>query len=93
MSVAEAHRGTTHAITAGPDAGTDEDARGYNELMDEYSLHQLIFRKGKLLDETPEFVSFRRTYLDKWATVSFVLLNFEKVFTEYNVPMVYVDGR
>ena len=24
--------------------------RGYNELMDEYSLHQLMFRKGKLID-------------------------------------------
>jgi hypothetical protein len=61
--------------------------------MDEYSLHQLIFRKGKLLDETPEFVSFRRTYLDRWATVSFVLLNFEKLFTEFNVPLAHVDGR
>mmetsp|Transcript_13056 Transcript_13056/g.20272 ORF Transcript_13056/g.20272 Transcript_13056/m.20272 type:complete len:179 (-) Transcript_13056:761-1297(-) len=37
------------AIEAG-DAAGDKDARGYNELMDEYSLHQLIFRKGKLID-------------------------------------------
>ena len=28
----------------------DKSARGYNELMDEYSLHQLMFRKGKLID-------------------------------------------
>ena len=27
-----------------------KEARGYNELMDEYSLHQLMFRKGKLID-------------------------------------------
>ena len=83
------------AITSGesPDKAFDPDARGYNELMDEYSLHQLIFRKGKLLDETPEFTSFRRTYLDKWAAVSFILLNFEKIFTENDVPLAYVDGR
>ena len=61
------------------------EERGYNELMDEYSLHQLIFRKGKLIDQTPEFVSFRRTYIDKWGPVSFILMNFEKLFTDHNV--------
>jgi hypothetical protein len=63
--------------------------RGYNELRDEFSLHQLIFRKGKLIDQTPEFVkSFRRTYIDKWGPaypVSFILMNFEKLFTDHNV--------
>jgi hypothetical protein len=44
-------------------AGVDVDARDYNELMDEYSLHNLIIRKGKCLDEAPEFISFKRTYL------------------------------
>jgi len=38
---------------------TDEafkaNERGYNELMDVYSLHQFIIRKGKCLDTTPEF--------------------------------------
>ena len=61
--------------------------------MDEYSLHQLIFRKGKLIDETPEFVSFRRTHIDRWGPISFILLNFEKLFTDYQVQMAYVDGR
>ena len=45
-------RGAVHL--AGPDGGKSKDpnaqARGYNELMDEYSLHQLMFRKGKLID-------------------------------------------
>lgn len=68
-------------------------ARGYNELMDEYSLYQLMFRKGKLIDQTPEFVSFRRTYIDKWGPVSFIIMNFEKLFTDYNVALAYVDGR
>ena len=70
-----------------------KDARGYNELMDEYSLHQLMFRKGKLIDETPEFVSFRRTYIDKWGPISFIIMNFENLFKEFEVQLAYVDGR
>ena len=61
--------------------------------MDEYSLHQLIFRKGKLLEETPEFVSFRRLYIDKWGPISFIVMNFENLFKEYDVGLAYVDGR
>lgn len=45
------------------DSASGADARDYNELMDEYSLHNIIIRKGKCLDETPEFISFKRTYL------------------------------
>ena len=59
--------------------------RGYNELMDEFSLHTLIFRKGKLLDETPEFVSFRRLFIDKWGPVSFIIMSFENLFKKFDV--------
>ena len=43
------------AITSGsPQRATQgtniADARDYNELMDEYSLHQLIIRRGQILD-------------------------------------------
>ena len=61
--------------------------------MDEFSLHQLIFRKGKLLDQTPEFASFRRTFIDRWGPISFILMHFEKVFTDNEVPIAYVNGR
>ena len=61
--------------------------------MDEYSLHTLIFRKGKLLDETPEFVSFRRLYIDKWGPVSFIIMNFENWFKKFDVQYAQVDGR
>jgi hypothetical protein len=62
-----------------------DKTRGFNELLDEYSLHHLIFRKGKLLDETPEFVSFRRLYIDKWGPVSFIIMNFENLFKQFDV--------
>ena len=41
----------------------------YNELLDEYSLHQFIIRKGKTLASTPEFQSFRRTNLANWGNI------------------------
>ena len=44
-----------------------EEIRGYNELLDQYSLHQFIIRKGKVLDVTPEFESFRRSHHGEWA--------------------------
>lgn len=78
-----------------PDAtkGDQVNARGYNELMDEYSLHQLIFRKGKVLDETPEYASFRRTFIDKWGPVSFIIMKFESLFKKFEVQHAVIDGR
>ena len=85
--------GTQLALPPAETSPQNKEARGYNELMDEYSLHQLMFRKGKLIDQTPEFVSFRRTYIDKWGPVLFIIMNFEKLFTDFNVSLAYVDGR
>lgn len=38
------------------------DPKSYPEILDTYSLHHFIIRKGKTLEETPEFVSFKRTF-------------------------------
>ena len=35
------------------------DARGFDELMDTFSLHHFIIRHGVTLDTTPEFASYR----------------------------------
>lgn len=32
-------------------------------------------------------------YLDKWGPVSYILMNFEKLFSDYNVHLAYVDGK
>ena len=55
----------------------DAQTRDYNDLMDQFSLHQIIIRKGQILDTTPEFISFKRTYLDKWGSISFILHNIQ----------------
>ena len=69
------------------------DARGYNELMDVYSLHQLMIRRGTLLEQTPEFVSFKRTYIQKWGTIAYVLHLLEKLMAEHQAELCYIEGR
>ena len=70
-----------------------EEARGYNQLMDEFSLHQFVIRKGKCLDETPEFLSFKRTYISKWGSISYVIHLLEKMLTTNKVPKALVEGK
>jgi hypothetical protein len=69
------------------------EARDYNELMDVYSLHSLIVRKGVLLDSTPEFISFKRTFLPKWGQILYMLMLIEKMLFNYGVELAYLDGR
>lgn len=68
-------------------------ARSYNELMDVYSLHQFIIRKGKVLDQTPEFISFKRTYITQWGSVSYIIHLLEKFLGTYGVDMAYIEGK
>jgi len=69
------------------------DARGYNELMDVYSLHQLMIRKGTLLEQTPEFISFKRTYISRWGSIAYVLHLLEKMMSDADVELCFVEGR
>lgn len=66
---------------------------GYIELMDEFSLHQFIIRKGKVLDATPEFISYKRTYINQWAGISFIIHLLEKMLSDYEVPHAIVNGK
>jgi hypothetical protein len=66
--------------------------RGYNELLDTYSLHQFLIRYGKTLDTTPEFVSFQRKNKENWGAILGVIGALEKLLTKYFVPMAYIDG-
>lgn len=70
-----------------------EETRGYNELLDEFSLHQFIIRKGKCLDDTPEFLSFKRTYISKWGSISYIIHLLEKMLTNNKVPLAVVEGK
>ena len=66
--------------------------KSYNEMMDDYALHIIMIRKGKLLDMTPEFNGFKRIYLFKWPAISRLLKQIEEFFDTYAVPLAYIDG-
>lgn len=69
------------------------NAREYNDLMDAYSLHQFMIRKGKTIDTTPEFLSYKRTYTSRWGEITIVIHALEKLLGEYQVPLAYIDGK
>lgn len=76
-----------------PEADNNANPRAYNELMDAYSLHQFIIRKGKVIESTPEFASFKRLFTTRWGDIVLVIHALEKLLGEYTVPLAYVDGK
>ena len=67
--------------------------RGYNELLDQYSLHQFIIRRGKVLDMTPEFQSFKRMHVADWGPITTIVRLLEALLDKFSVPMAYIDGH
>lgn len=52
-----------------------------------------MIRRGTLLEQTPEYVSFKRTYLHRWGAISYVLHLLEKMMTNSEVDLCYVEGH
>ncbi|KAF0983733.1 hypothetical protein FDP41_007648 [Naegleria fowleri] len=67
--------------------------RTYLDLMDEYSLHHVIVRHGTLLNNTPEYLSFYRTYQYNWPKIYGILMLLERLLKDFSVPLAYVDGK
>ncbi|KAL7682558.1 putative IQ domain-containing protein H [Plasmopara halstedii] len=67
--------------------------REYNDLVDAYSLHQILIYKGRAMRDTPEFTSFRRVVHDLWGSVEEVLRALEAILFQYFVPLAHVDGQ
>jgi len=76
---------------AGPSAATGS-ARDYDTLLDAYSLHHLLLRKGKFLTSTPEFISFARLYREHWGAVKVVLQALEELAQRYRIGLATIDG-
>ncbi|CAJ1990483.1 hypothetical protein conserved [Leishmania donovani] len=70
-----------------------EDTRTYTELLDWYSMHEFIIRKGKALRNTPEFASFKRHYASSWGEVDGLIEVLEEMLRSYGVELAYVDGK
>jgi hypothetical protein len=67
--------------------------REYEQLMDEHSEHMIIFRRGRVLEETPEFESYRRKFADDWDALAAMLLQIESICVQYAVPLAVVNGK
>lgn len=65
----------------------------YPEVLDTYSLHQFIIRKGRTLSETPEFQSYKRICNGIWEEISVIIKNLERLLNKYEIPLVYIDGK
>ncbi|CUI15395.1 IQ calmodulin-binding protein, putative [Bodo saltans] len=83
---------SSHELSSMPVKERD-DARTYAELLDLYSLHEFIIRRGRTLRNTPEFVSFKRSYSAQWGSIETVIEQLEDLLTAYGVNMVYIDGK
>jgi hypothetical protein len=53
--------------------------KSYPEVLDTYSLHHFIIRKGKALEDTPEFTSFKRSYNIVWGEIQLIIRELEKI--------------
>lgn len=65
----------------------------YPEVLDTYSLHLFIIRKGRTLIETPEFQSYKRICQNIWEPISNIIKNLEKLLRNYGVPLATIDGK
>lgn len=55
-----------------------QEERGYDKIMDEHALHIFLIRYGKVIEETPEFVSFKRVCERDWHNLAPLLKILEK---------------
>ncbi|KAH9598902.1 hypothetical protein LSM04_003511 [Trypanosoma melophagium] len=70
-----------------------DETRTYAELLDVYSMHEFIVRKGAALRNTPEFASFKRRYIACWGNVELVIRKLEEFLKNYGIDLAYVDGK
>jgi len=74
-------------------AGDESTARPFDVLLDTFSLHEFMIRKGAVLENTPEFISYNRTYLPLWDVISLLIKQLEAICKQYAIPLAIVDGK
>lgn len=79
----------SHAVTI----SHDTTIRNYDELLDQFSLHQFIIRKGKTMISTPEFHSYKRKYYQIWGQIQYIINCLETVCQQYQIESVTVHGE
>lgn len=75
-----------------PEPPTESPPKEYEELMDVHSAHQFLIRKGKTLEATPEFQSYKRKYGHSWSYIAQVIKELEEMLGKFSVPLALIDG-
>eukprot|EP01065_Artemidia_motanka_P012338 TRINITY_DN16790_c0_g1_i1.p1 TRINITY_DN16790_c0_g1~~TRINITY_DN16790_c0_g1_i1.p1 ORF type:complete len:948 (+),score=284.41 TRINITY_DN16790_c0_g1_i1:65-2908(+) len=70
-----------------------DETRTYAELLDLYSLHEFVIRKGKTLTSTPEFESYQRSYSVLWGAIGSLIRLLEQLLGDFGIPLAYIDGK
>lgn len=84
----------SHCLSPSHSQESHADARrGYEELLDKFSLHEFLIRRGATLDTTPEFLSFRRAFEPAWHLIADLIVRLEEVCRRYIVPLAVIDGK
>jgi len=84
------------AVNVGGDstlAEAGDNPRGYDQLMDELSLHRFYIRNGKRLSGTPEFTSFYRIAVGMWDQIDVLICTLEKICKLCQIPIALIDGK
>jgi hypothetical protein len=67
--------------------------RPFESLMDTFSLHEVLIRKGAVIRDTPEFESYQRTFAPVWPVVEGLLQHLAALCSQYAVPLAVVNGK
>jgi hypothetical protein len=68
-------------------------SRAYEQLLDDHSLHRFLVRRGRVVQDTPEFESFRRRCGTRWPRICIVLEALEALVARLALPLVFGRGR
>ena len=66
--------------------------REYEDMMDQHALQIFMVRQGKIVEETPEYQSFKRLAGGKWVALQPFLLALSKLIKQSGAKLVYING-
>lgn len=67
--------------------------KDYKEVLDEYSSHEFMIRKGVVLDQTPEYQSYQRINHKNWTMISKVITQLQTLLANYQILLANIDGK
>lgn len=70
----------------------EAEHRDYDKIMDDHSQHVFQIRKGKVIQETPEFISFKRVCEKEWNRIEPLIFTLESYAKLLNYRLLKING-